>query len=165
LLSIDLIRENLGRSEVIVLAGIEDMREHCMVPATPRGGAHTLWVLGHLAYIESLVVSDFMQGEANPLSHWESVFDGDAISEESRDFPGFDEVLEECRRVRAETKSLLDGFVEDELDAPSANAPKVAKDLFGNRRSCFQSMADHWYMHRGQLAAARRAAGLRRAWF
>jgi uncharacterized damage-inducible protein DinB len=156
-LSIDLIRQNLERSEEIVLTGIEVMREHCMVPATPRGGAHTLWVLGHLAFIESLVIRQFMLGEAT--------FDGDAISSEREDFPAFDEVLENCRRARAETVLLLDGLAEEDLDAKSVDAPIAAKDLFGTRRSCFQTVADHWYMHRGQLADARRAAGLERAWY
>lgn len=61
--SIELIRDNLTRSRDRVLARIEDMREHCAVFPTPRGGSHTLWVLGHLAYIEALVVRRFMLGE------------------------------------------------------------------------------------------------------
>jgi hypothetical protein len=28
-----------------------------------------------------------------------------------------------------------------------------------------QYTSDHWFMHRGQLADARRAAGLHRMWF
>lgn len=47
--SIELIRENLRRSREIVLARVADMRDHCVVFPTPRGGCHTLWVLGHLA--------------------------------------------------------------------------------------------------------------------
>ena len=49
--SIELIRDNLTRSRDHVLARIEDMRDYCVVFPTPRGGCHTLWVLGHLAYI------------------------------------------------------------------------------------------------------------------
>ncbi len=81
--SIDLIRENLKRSDDIVLARVEEMRDHCVVFPTPRGGAHTLWVLGHLAYIESLVVWGFMLGEPNPLTDWEDLFDGTDISTSS----------------------------------------------------------------------------------
>ena len=66
--SIHLIRENLVRSEEIVLSSIEEMREHCVVLPTPRGGCHTLWVIGHLAYIEALVIRKFMLGEPNPLT-------------------------------------------------------------------------------------------------
>ena len=32
--------------------------------------------------------------------------------------------------------------------------------LFGTYRRCFQYASDHWFMHRGQLADARRAAGV-----
>ena len=51
----------------MVLARIEDMREHAVVFPTSNGGCHTLWVLGHLAFIEALVVRTFMRGESNPL--------------------------------------------------------------------------------------------------
>ncbi len=57
--TIHLISENLAQSEQIVLSRIEEMREHCLVPPSSRGGCHTLWVLGHLAYIERLVVHQF----------------------------------------------------------------------------------------------------------
>ncbi|MCG8466799.1 MAG: DinB family protein, partial [Gemmatimonadetes bacterium] len=62
--SIDLIRDNLEKSARRVLMAVEDMEDHATVFPTPRGGGHTLWVLGHLAYIESLVIRTFMLGEA-----------------------------------------------------------------------------------------------------
>ena len=165
MLSIDLIRENLRRSEDIVLARVEEMREHCLVFPTPRGGCHTLWVLGHLAYIESLVIHSFMLGEPNSLADWEEVFYGDDISGDVEHFPPFDRVLEECRRVRATTISLLDSFAENDLDQMSENVPNGAEGLFGTYRRCFQYAAEHWFMHRGQLADARRASGLERMWY
>ena len=163
--SIDLIRENLKRSDDIVLARVEEMRDHCVVFPTPRGGAHTLWVLGHLAYIESLVVWGFMLGEPNPLADWEDQFDGTDISGNLDQFPPFDHVLEECRKARASTISLLDSLTEDDLDKVSENAPDGVDELFGTYRRCLQYAADHWFMHRGQLADARRAAGLERMWY
>lgn len=163
--SIDLIRENLERSEDIVLARIADMREHCFVFPTPRGGCHTLWVLGHLAYIESLVIRAFMLGEPNPLADWEEVFDGADTSGRVEDFPPFDQVLDECRRVRASTIRLLDSLGEDDLDRRSRRVPEGVEELFGTYRRCFQYAADHWLVHRGHLADARRAAGLERMWF
>ena len=51
----DLIRDNLKKSAEKVLAHIEDMREVAVVFPTPQGGCHTLWVIGHLAYIEALL--------------------------------------------------------------------------------------------------------------
>lgn len=164
MLSIDLIRDNLRRSEEIVLARIEDMRDHCMVFPTPRGGCHTLWILGHLAYIEALVVREFMLGDQNPLADWEDLFDGAEVSDDADRFPPFDQVLEECRKARAATTSLVDSLSEDDLDHTSAYVPDGVERLFGTYRGCLQYAADHWFMHRGQLADARRAAGLERMW-
>ena len=78
--SIDLIRNNLKRSEEIVLARIADMQEYCLVFPTPQGGCHTLWVLGHLAYIESLLIHSFMLGKPHRLKHWQAIFDGEDVS-------------------------------------------------------------------------------------
>lgn len=162
--SIDLVRQNLERSRDRVLMRIEDMRDHCMVFPTPRGGGHTLWVLGHLAYIEGLVIAAFMLGDANPLAEWEEIFDGADTSGEAAAFPPFDDVLARCREMREQTLRLLDSFGEDDLDRASAKAPSGYEDTFGTYRHCFQFVADHWYMHRGQLAGARRAAGIERMW-
>src|SRR5881628_2114618 len=162
--SIDLIRDNLKKSEDRVLTRVEQMREHCVVFPTRNGGCHTLWVLGHLAYIEALVVRTIMLGEANPLADWASAFDGADVSGDIDQFPPFDEVLAKCREVRASTVALLDSLSEEDLDEASAKVPRTFDDTFGTYRLCLQYVADHWYMHRGQLADARRAAGLERMW-
>ena len=163
--SIDLIRENLRTSEEIVLARIADMRDYCMVAPTPRGGCHTLWILGHIAYIERQVIRDFMLGEQNPLDHWKELFDGADVSYDANQFPSFDEVLIECRTTRRTSISIINAFVESDLDRTSSRIPKGAEGLFGTYRQCLQYVANHWFMHRGQLADARRAAGLERMWF
>lgn len=162
--SIDLIRENLARSAERVLAGVADMREHGTLSPTPRGGCHTLWVLGHLAYTEQLIIRELMLGEANPLAEWKDLFDRDEVETDASLFPPFDDVLATCRRVRASTIALIDALSEDDLDEPSAKIPEGWEQTFGSRRLCLQFVADHWYMHRGQLADARRAADLHRAW-
>lgn len=162
--SIDLIRDNLKKSRDRVLARVGEMREHCVVFPTPNGGGHTLWVLGHLAYVEGLVVRRFMFGEANPLAAWEQVFDGADVSGDIDDFPPFDEVLQKCGEMRESTLALLDTLSEDDLDTASAELPHGFESFFGTYRLCLQYVADHWYMHRGNLADARRAAGLDRMW-
>lgn len=162
--SIDLIRDNLKKSRDRVLARVEEMREHCVAFPTRNGGCHTLWVVGHLAYIEALVVRTFMLGEGNTLAEWEEVFDGADTSGDISQYPPFDDVLAMCREVRESTVALLDSLSEDDLDKVSAKVPEGFEDTFGTYRLCLQYVADHWYMHRGQLADARRAAGLGRMW-
>lgn len=163
--SIDLIRDNLKKSEARVLLRIVEMRDHCLVAPTPNGGGHTLWTLGHLAYIEGLIIRGFMLGETNPLADWEERFDGAEISINKDEYPPFDDVLAKCREMRASTIALLDSLTEEDLDRVSAKAPEGHEEMFGTYRLCFQLVADHWYMHRGQLADARRAAKLERMWF
>ena len=163
--SIDLLRYNLTKSRDRVLMRVEDMRDHGLVYPTPNGGGHTLWVLGHLAFIEGLVIRHFMLGARNPLADWVSLFDGADVSNDPSEYPSFDEILSTCRGMRAETIALLDTLSEKDLDQISAITPEGHADTFGTYRHCFQLVADHWYMHRGQLADARRAAGLDRMWF
>ena len=129
--SIDLIRDNLKKSRDRVLARVEEMREHCVVFPTPKGGAHTLWVLGHLAYIEALVVRKFMLGEPNPLAEWEEIFDGADVTGDISRYPPFDHVLAKCRTVRESTVTLVDSLSEDALDRPSAKVPAGFEDTFG----------------------------------
>jgi hypothetical protein len=162
--SIDLIRDNLKKSRDRVLARVEEMREDCVVFPTRNGGCHTLWVLGHLAYIEALVVRGFMLGKGNPLAEWEEVFDGADTSGNVNQFPPFDEVLAKCRDARQSTLALLDSLSEDDLDQESASVPEGFEDTFGTYRLCLQFVADHWYMHRGQLADSRRSARRERMW-
>jgi len=162
--SIELVRHNLKKSAERVLARVEEMENHSVMFPTPNGGCHTLWVLGHLAYIEALIIHAFMLGAPNPLANWEQLFDGPEVSGNVNGYPPFNQVLAKCREMREATVALLDSLSEEDLDRVSANVPRGYEDLFGTYRLCLQSVADHWYMHRGHLADARRAAGLERMW-
>ncbi len=163
--SIDLIVRNLKNSRDIVLARVEEMGEHALVPPTPNGGGHTLWILGHLAFIEGLVIRAFVFGEANPLAGWEDIFDGKSVPQDEKVFPPFGEVLEKCREMRASTLTCLAKLSEEDLDQVGAQVPEGQEAILGTYRHGFQFVADHWFMHRGQLADARRASGLERMWF
>lgn len=147
-----------------MLARVGEMREYCVIFPTSKGGCHTLWVLGHLAYIESLVIRRFMLGEPNPLAAWKEVFDGADVSGDISRYPPFDLVLAKCREMRESTLAVIDSLSESDLDQASTNVPAGFEDTFGTCRLCLQYVADHWYMHRGHLADARRVAGLERMW-
>lgn len=162
--SIDLIRENLRRSRDLTLARIEEMKDHALVFPTPNGGSHTLWVLGHLTFVEGLVIREFMLGEENPAAGWSAAFDGEGTSDDPSVYPDFDDVLAACRESRERTLTLLDSYVEDDLDRTGSTVPAGFEQYFGTYRRCFQYVSDHWLMHRGNLADSRRAAGLVRMW-
>jgi hypothetical protein len=90
--------------------------------------------------------------------------DGADVRGEVSQYPPFDHVLAKCREVREATMALLDSLSGDALDQKGARVPAGFEDTFGTYRLCLQYVADHWYMHRGQLADARRTAGLDRMW-
>jgi hypothetical protein len=162
--SIHLIRDNLAKSRDRTLVKISEMKPHALIAPTPNGGGHTLWVLGHLAYIEGLVIRTFMLGETNPMEAWGQTFDGDSVGADGSAYPPFDDVLAKCIEMREATIHLLDGLNEEDLDRPALASPNGFEETFGTWRQCFQYVADHWYMHRGQLADSRRAAGLAKMW-
>ena len=129
--SIELLRNNLVQSRERVLLRIEDMRDHCTVFPTPRGGGHTLWTLGHLAYIEAEVTRGFMLGQQNPLAPWKSLFDGDDVDGDVAHYPPFEEVLSTCRSMREATIDFIDSLTESDLDRRSARAPAGFEGTFG----------------------------------
>ncbi len=54
---------------------------------------------------------------------------------------------------------ILPMFSEEDLDTASQACPPEYEAFFGTYRQCFQQIANHWWMHQGQVADARRAAG------
>jgi hypothetical protein len=86
------------------------------------------------------------------------------VSGDISQYYSFDRVLGKCREVRESTMALVDSLSETDLDKVSANAPAGFEDTFGTYRLRLPYVADHWYMLRGHLADARRAAGLERMW-
>ena len=156
----DLLKMNLEACMGMLLPMIEDMRDAPMTFPTPKGGNHPLWVLGHLAYSEGSLLQEMMLGEANPLADWKQIFsNGTEPVGDADKYPSFDEVLSKCQEVHQANMALLDSMSEEDLDTTNQACPPEYKGFFGTYRQCFQQVANHWLMHQGQVADARRAAG------
>jgi len=156
------LRMQLKLARASTLQLLEDMRDAPLVFPTPRGGCHPLWILGNLALSEALFLHEWILGEANPLARWDAVF-GPGVEPvaDASVYPTFDEVMVEVDAVRARVMEALEACTEADLDAPSFAPSEMAK-FFGTRRQVFLTMANHWLVHRGQVADARRAAGRER---
>lgn len=156
----DLIKTNLELSMVLTLQLIKDMSDAPLTFPTPNGGNHPLWVLGHLAYAEGALIQGMMLGAPNPQKQWKTLFDGGTEPvDDASQYPAYSELLAECHQARQTTLATLDSLSEEDLDQASKNAPPEYSALFGTFRQCFQMVANHWWMHRGQVADSRRAAG------
>jgi len=156
----DLLKMNLEACKGMLLPMIEDMKDVPLTFPTAKGGNHPLWVLGHLAYSEGKLLREMMLEESNPLDEWKEIFsDGIEPVGDADKYPSFDEVMTKLQEIHQATIALLDSMSEDDLDTPSKNCPPEYEIFFGTYRQCFQQVANHWLMHQGQVADARRAAG------
>lgn len=101
-----------------------------------------------------------MLGNSNPLAEWKDIFgDGTEPVDDVEKYPPFDDVMDRCKQMRLATTTLFDSLSEDELDRPTKHCGPAHQRQFGTYGQCFLFIANHWLMHRGQVADARRAAG------
>jgi hypothetical protein len=156
----DYIRTSIEASKMFTLSQLDDMKDAPLTQPTSKGGNHPLWILGHLTYSESNIISHIIQGNENPLIGWKEMFGtgGEPTTDAVKYLP-WDEVRTEFDEVREKTMSFLDGLTDADLENPSKNCPPGREQMMGTIGSCFVIVALHPTMHYGQVADARRMAG------
>lgn len=157
----DYIKLCLQQTHGWVMTLITDMKDAATTAPTPNGGNHPHWVVGHLAYSESLLINKYMFGEeTHPLAEWGELFGAaQDPAPDAAGYPPFDQLLAAFEKTRARTLEVLAGLTDDELDQPSKAAPESAQAFFGTYAQCFLGVSHHFVFHGGQVADARRAAG------
>ena len=157
----DLIRFSMNLTDQGTAQLVADMRDAALKKPVGNGtdGNHTLWCLGHLAWIEGGIPS-ILFGEPHPLEHWTPLFGtGTQPSSDASAYPSFDEVLATYRDLRARNLKLLDELSDADLD----RAPKAIPPGFENLMKTFGEtlllITLHNMVHYGEIAVARRAAG------
>lgn len=164
--ALDLIRDALTMTDQGMTRLVEELRTRPMLQSTPgagSGGNHVVWLLGHLAYVESRLPRIIL-GDAAPAStydSWATLFaPGTTPKPDSKLYPTFDEVLEACREVRAQTLRLLDQVGETGLDQRPRAIPPGFEDAMRTCGHAILLLALHQMVHYGQAADIRRVAGL-----
>jgi hypothetical protein len=156
--AIEFIRMSLQAGEPRVLALATDMKDAPLTAPTPRGGNHPLWVMGHLAFAESRLLS-YIEGGPPALAHWQDLFaPGTEPSSDAARYPSMDEVISTFKSVRERTLKLLDTLTDADLDRES-HAPPERREFAGTIGKCLMLICSHPLTHIGQLADARRTAG------
>jgi uncharacterized damage-inducible protein DinB len=157
--AIDLIRWALQMTEEGTNALVKDMRDAALTQPTDRGGNHTLWALGHMAWVEA-AVRQIVSGEPNPLERWKPLFQtGSEAKPDASLYPSFDEVLAAYRDGRARTLKLLDELGEAGLDREPRNVPPGFEEGMKTFGRALMLITLHQMVHYGQIADARRVAG------
>jgi hypothetical protein len=163
----EIIRWALELADAGTMGIVEGMRHAPLTQPTPqlaRGGNHPMWIMGHLAYIEGGVRGIILgeRGGANPVAGWAHLFaSGSEPSADASKYPPFDEVLAAYRELRAGTLRLLEEVGEEGLDRAPEAVPPGFEDAMRTVGRTFLLLALHQMVHYGQIADARRVAGLK----
>ena len=153
------IRHALECSADAALKLAEDMRDAPLTFPTRKGGNHPLWIVGHCAVAESMLIQEFAFGRSHPLAYWMEIFGpGSTPVDDASAYPSFETVLRTFKETRAATMAGLGTLTDADLDRPSA-APKEFAQFVGTIGQCYLHTITHLAVHTGQLADARRAIG------
>lgn len=155
----DLLKSQLDHSMEMTVALINDLQDQPFAFPTAKGGNHALWITGHIAHTIAWLVHGFLVKGENPLEHWTELFGTSTQPTSDPDqYPPFEEVLAQCKAYHKICLERLDELSEDDLDA-KVECPEEFESFIGTKRLCFQTAANHWLMHYGQLADIRRSLG------
>ena len=164
--AIELIRWAMQLSDEGTARLVEQMRHAPLTQPTPGaqgGGNHPLWILGHLAVLEGAIPSIILGAEAgpHPVEHWRPLFGtGTRPRPDAGAYPPFDELLSTLRRLRARNLALLDELGEEGLDRVPRAVPPGFEDVMKTAGHTLLLISLHQMVHYGQIADARRVAGL-----
>src|SRR6476660_6029257 len=153
--AIDTIRWALEFSEQVTERFAADMADAALTSPLPNGN-HTLWNLGHLAFIEG-GLAHIISGDSNPVQHWEPLFAmGSEPKSDPSAYPSLDEILTTFRELRARNIKRLEEIGEAGLDAKPKWIPPGFENEMKTVGQTFQLMALHNMIHVGEIVMARR---------
>ena len=159
--TIDFIRMSMDASKEMSLSLINDLQDEPFAQPTINGGNHAIWILGHLAYIESVMIHQLIQGKVTcTLAHHKETFDPEGgPSTEPSEYPSFDQLFKDYDTARRETVEYLDTITQNDLNSPALGCPEEWKPHFGTIAQCLDFIAHHPSLHFGQLADIRKSLG------
>ena len=164
---LDLIRFSLNITQGATLQLVEGLSKAPLQPATPGGkagdGNHAIWLFGHLAYVESLILNSVLQGKPDPLPKWELIFkQGSTSTTDASMYPTLDEVVEAYKTNRAATLAHIDRLDAATLDDKPKMIPPGFEPLMSSVGNTLMVIAIHNMDHHGQIADVRRTIGLKK---
>lgn len=135
------------------------------VPAAQRmyqlkaGKGHPLWLLGHLTNTLNVVFNQWTMGGGNELPRsWGMKFapdfaQGDPITTNAADYPSWEEVVENYKKLGKKTVEHIRSLRESDLDSKARGSmPEQFQGFFSSIGATIFIMTQHDAHHRGQIA-------------
>ena len=156
---VELAIAQLTGSRRFLLGLIETLEDSQLTTRAGGVGNHAIWVLGHIAFADDLFISEF-RGEASSLpdGHAKQFGQSSVPSELATDYPSRDAMVEQLANARTrliEWVKSLDG------DAAWQEAPESIKPLTPHAIGAAFTLAQHEFLHAGQLTTVRSSIGMK----
>lgn len=140
------------------LKTVENVSEDKRFKQVRSGKAHPLWLLGHLTFSLDTIVNYMCLGSPPQLPQTymqkfaPAIMGGPPITSEPGDYPSWDEVVENYKKIGAKSVELIRGLDDEELaGGAKTKTPPDYADFFKVLGGTLGHMADHDAYHRGQM--------------
>jgi len=127
-----------------------------LVPSFGKDGAlwrpgetlnHALWLTGHMAWAEDYLVLEVPKGAAVRRKDWDALFDHTSEKLPADQYPSFDEVVSEYRRVHGDVLKRLAALTPGDLARASASGQR----WFPTAAHAISHQVTHGHYHLGQF--------------
>jgi hypothetical protein len=139
----------------------DDLADAPLTSPTPGPGNHPLWIMGHLVFSSSGLLS-MISGADNPYESWKELFEGGTQPvPNAAHYPAYVEILSAYEATHRLALALLDKMTASRLEERPPAVWEALRDDPGFQTigQIFLFITMHEMSHRGQLADARRALG------
>ena len=142
----------------LTLGAAQKIPEANRLRTVQEGKAHPLWLIGHLANSNSLMVLKFCCGQKSPLPReYNKTFapdfaQGDPIVTDPAAYPDWDEVVANYKLINEACAAGIRNLSDEDLGKELEGAPDMLKHIFGNVDYTIRHMIAHDSHHRGQMA-------------
>lgn len=155
----ELAAQRLESSRGFIFKLVETLSDEQLLVRAGGAGNHALWIMGHLAVSDELLMLPFTGEESGlPENAKERFAAGSQPSERREDYPSREELLGYLDKTR---KRTIAWGLSLRGDALWNAAPEEVAVIAPNAASALHTLAEHDYLHAGQLATIRASLGMR----
>jgi uncharacterized damage-inducible protein DinB len=159
----ELAIERLQNARGFITKLIETLEPDQYLIRAGGAGTHVAWIIGHLTLADDRFVSEFTGQPSQIPEGYRDLFDGGTQPAATCDpYPSREEMLEHFAASRSRTIDWAGTLEGDLLWQP---APESLGQITPNALSALHTLAEHDFLHAGQIATVRSSLGMKPVFF